>query len=201
MTKFDVLVIGAGINGLAATYYLSDHKNLKIGLVDQFTFGHPHGSSHGFSRIFRTTYLNPVYINLARRAAFHEWPFLEERLGCKLLHPNSRCMDDPDIIDSKPDEERILTLEKFVKKQFVGPFIKTERIETCFYTSTPTEDFVLDFLPQDHRIVVGSACSGHAFKFAPVIGKILSELVLYGRTTIPEFEANRQLFTLKFDGK
>ena len=45
--------------------------------------------------------------------------------------------------------------------------------ESCFYTTTDDERFVIE---RHGRIVVGSACSGHAFKFAPAIGKRLAAL-------------------------
>ena len=38
----------------------------------------------------------------------------------------------------------------------------------CFYTTTDDERFILE---RHGRIVVGSACSGHGFKFAPAVGK------------------------------
>jgi sarcosine oxidase len=44
---------------------------------------------------------------------------------------------------------------------------------TCLYTTTIDESFVI----QRHGpIVVGSPCSGHGFKFAPLIGRQLAEL-------------------------
>jgi glycine/D-amino acid oxidase-like deaminating enzyme len=61
------------------------------------------------------------------------------------------------------------------------------------YTNTPDEDFVIDVHPDDPRIVVISACSGHGFKFAPVIGDIAADLVSDGRTArdISRFSASR----------
>jgi sarcosine oxidase len=56
------------------------------------------------------------------------------------------------------------------------------RTLTCMYTNTPDHDFVVDFEPHDRRIVVISACSGHGFKFAPVIGDIAAELVVDGKS-------------------
>ena len=47
--------------------------------------------------------------------------------------------------------------------------------ETCLYTTTPDECFVLE---RRGRLVVGSACSGHGFKFAPAVGARLAELAL-----------------------
>jgi sarcosine oxidase len=45
--------------------------------------------------------------------------------------------------------------------------------ETCLYTTTPDETFILE---RRGRVVIGSACSGHGFKFAPAIGERLADL-------------------------
>jgi monomeric sarcosine oxidase len=45
--------------------------------------------------------------------------------------------------------------------------------DTCMYTTTADETFILE---RRGRIVIGSPCSGHGFKFAPAIGERLAEL-------------------------
>jgi glycine/D-amino acid oxidase-like deaminating enzyme len=45
--------------------------------------------------------------------------------------------------------------------------------ETCLYTNMPDESFVLE---RHGAVVVGSPCSGHGFKFAPVVGEELAAL-------------------------
>jgi sarcosine oxidase len=47
--------------------------------------------------------------------------------------------------------------------------------ETCLYTMTPDEDFVLG---REGQVVVGGGCSGHAFKFGPLLGEALADLAL-----------------------
>jgi sarcosine oxidase len=47
----------------------------------------------------------------------------------------------------------------------------------CLYTNTPDEHFWIDRHPAHANVWVASACSGHGFKFAPVIGEILADLV------------------------
>ena len=54
--------------------------------------------------------------------------------------------------------------------------------QTCRYTMTPDGDFILDRLPGAPAILVASPCSGHGFKFAPVIGDILADLATRGAT-------------------
>jgi sarcosine oxidase len=45
--------------------------------------------------------------------------------------------------------------------------------ETCMYTTTADEHFILE---RRGRVVIGSPCSGHGFKFAPAIGTRLAAL-------------------------
>ena len=54
--------------------------------------------------------------------------------------------------------------------------------KTCFYTMTPDHHFIIDWLPGAPQIIVASPCSGHGFKFAPVVGEILADLALEGGT-------------------
>jgi sarcosine oxidase len=56
----------------------------------------------------------------------------------------------------------------------VGPEIYTK---TCLYTLTPDRDFVIDRLPDAPGVVVALGAA-HAFKFASVIGRIVSELAI-----------------------
>jgi monomeric sarcosine oxidase len=60
------------------------------------------------------------------------------------------------------------------------PVPRTE--STCLYTTTPSEDFVLDRVGP---IVVCSPCSGHGAKFAPLIGELVTGLVT-GDGDVPE---------------
>lgn len=52
---------------------------------------------------------------------------------------------------------------------------------TCLYTMTADHDFILGPLPHNPRIIVGAACSGHAFKFAPWTGRMLADWAIDGR--------------------
>ena len=48
-------------------------------------------------------------------------------------------------------------------------------METCLYTIRENDEFLLE---RRGRVVVGSPCSGHGFKFAPLIGRQLALLAL-----------------------
>jgi len=79
---------------------------------------------------------------------------------------------DPD--DDQPvDPQSIERLKRWVAERFEAVEDEPRFSETCFYTNTRDEHFILE---RHDNIVVGSPCSGHGFKFAPLIGKRLAEL-------------------------
>ena len=61
--------------------------------------------------------------------------------------------------------------------------------ETCLYTMTSDEDFLLD---RAGPLVVGGGCSGHAFKFGPLLGEFLADLALGQDIPVP-----RERFALR----
>jgi sarcosine oxidase len=81
---------------------------------------------------------------------------------------------DPDA-DASPDPLIVERIASWVRQRF--PDVDPEPVEarTCLYTTTADERFVLE---RRGRVVVGSACSGHGFKFAPAVGRRLAELAL-----------------------
>ena len=79
---------------------------------------------------------------------------------------------DPDD-DGGPDESVVDLLRDWVAVRFPGADPEPTRVETCFYTNTTDERFVLE---RRGQVVIGSACSGHAFKFAPAVGERLAAL-------------------------
>ncbi|QQK81056.1 N-methyl-L-tryptophan oxidase [Salicibibacter cibi] len=52
----------------------------------------------------------------------------------------------------------------------------------CIFTRTPDEHFVVDLHPKHSNIAIAAGFSGHGFKFASIIGEILSQLALDGHT-------------------
>jgi sarcosine oxidase len=85
MTRFDVVVCGLGAAGSAALYQLARRGVPVLGL-ERFVPGHPHGSSHGETRIIRLGYFeHPSYVPLVR-SAYAEWRAIEAAAGRQLLH-------------------------------------------------------------------------------------------------------------------
>ncbi len=96
---------------------------------------------------------------------------------------------DPETARRSVDQEQIEQCRDACRK-FVPDLAEGEVVQTkvCLYDMTKNSDFVID-RDRDHRdIVYGYGFSGHGFKFAPLIGKLLAELVL---DKDPSFDISR----------
>ena len=56
------------------------------------------------------------------------------------------------------------------------------RAAECWYTLTPDENFVIGAHPVSDRVLLACGFSGHGFKFTPVVGEVLADLVVDGAT-------------------
>lgn len=81
--RADVVVIGAGAMGSATAYHLA-RDGRDVVLLERFERGHAWGSSHGATRIFRVSYRDALYSQLAA-AAIPLWRELEAEAGQILL--------------------------------------------------------------------------------------------------------------------
>jgi len=81
---------------------------------------------------------------------------------------------DPDT-DAPPDPAIVERVSAWIRERFPDVDPTPVEAQTCLYTTTADEQFILE---RRGRVVVGSACSGHGFKFAPAVGRRLAELAL-----------------------
>jgi sarcosine oxidase len=131
--------------------------------------------------LFSTRQL-PVFIIESRHGVHYGVP-PHAGAGIKVAKHHHRNEEvDPDDYDrtiSAADEKLIrLALEDHLPAANGRLLAAT----TCLYTMTPDGDFLIDALPDARNVIVGSPCSGHGFKFAPVIGEILADLATTGVT-------------------
>ena len=80
---------------------------------------------------------------------------------------------DPDRRTFQPEPGQLAALRDYVRAWIPGADPDHLVPISCTYTTTPDHDFVLD---RRDRIVVAAGFSGHGFKFAPAIGRLLADL-------------------------
>jgi sarcosine oxidase len=79
------------------------------------------------------------------------------------------------LVDPGEIEQCRTACRKFIPELADGEVVKSK---VCLYDMTANSDFVIDRDPDDSDTVYGYGFSGHGFKFAPLVGKLLAELVL-----------------------
>ncbi|MQG19384.1 MAG: N-methyl-L-tryptophan oxidase [SAR202 cluster bacterium] len=89
---------------------------------------------------------------------------------------------NPDLINREITKLDISTLRVPMDKYFQSTSTEPLFSQVCIFTNTPDSHFVLDYLPGNDNVFIASGFSGHGFKFASVIGELISDLIVDGGT-------------------
>ncbi|KAL4521533.1 hypothetical protein Ndes2437B_g07888 [Nannochloris sp. 'desiccata'] len=142
----------------------------------------------------------PVYLIDDDEGYFYGFPADENNLAkigkYNHLNQHASVVDHLDRKAHLEDEEALRTcLRKYLPGVAAAPM---QMSSVCMFTNTPDNHFILDYHPkyrpcqesleegdqgrwQETKgpvVVLGSACSGHGFKFAPVLGEIIGDLAM-----------------------
>lgn len=116
---------------------------------------------------------------------YYGFPVIDES-GLKVAnHSGGQSVSNPDGIDRSlhpQDETGVIHFLNTYLPQ-AKPIRKTYSI--CMYTMTPDEHFIIDHHRDYPNVHYAAGFSGHGFKFAPIIGSILTDFVVHGSTTEP----------------
>ncbi|MEP6620536.1 MAG: N-methyl-L-tryptophan oxidase [bacterium] len=122
---------------------------------------------------------------------FYVMPDLGDGVKAAIHHEGT--IVSPDSVDrniSAADTEPVQALVD----RFLPAATRTVRESAvCLYTDTPDRDFIIDTVTGMPNVVLVSACSGHGFKFASVIGEVAAQLALEQQPDqdISHFRASR----------
>jgi sarcosine oxidase len=93
---------------------------------------------------------------------------------------------DPDRVDRDVAPEELAGMRAVLAERIPALTGRCVASAVCLYTMTPDEHFVIGHLPgSDGRVSVAAGFSGHGFKFVPVVGAVLADLAVDGRTELP----------------
>ena len=102
-------------------------------------------------------------------------PDLED--GVKFARHHSGVTGTADSLDRMPSAEDVAAIQPDVRHYLPEIDPVPAQSAVCCYTNTTDGHFILDRHPAHDRVVVVSACSGHGFKFASVLGDIAADMV------------------------
>ncbi|MGA7381183.1 MAG: FAD-dependent oxidoreductase [Terriglobales bacterium] len=69
-----------------------------------------------------------------------------------------------------------------------APLVETQ---VCQYENTPDNHFIVDRHPAAENVWIVGGGSGHGFKHGPVLGEMVAELVMEGKSADPLFQVKR----------
>jgi len=118
----------------------------------------------------------PIFIwEFSQRQFFYGFPDLGD--GVKVAAHHDGQPTQPDSIDRDVGEKETEGVLSLLTQWVPAAAGRLRSAAVCMYTNTPDEHFILDRHPAYPQVVIASPCSGHGFKFSPVIGEIAANWV------------------------
>jgi N-methyl-L-tryptophan oxidase len=142
----------------AVAWFEADEVLYDVSRFPGFTYGGHGGGFYGFPS------LGGSGVKIGRHDAGQEW------------HPGMPFQPFGEYAEDELDLRQ--ALEAFLP-QAAGRVL---RGAVCKYEITPDEHFIIDKHPEHKHVIVAGGFSGHGFKFSGVVGEILAELTLEGKT-------------------
>jgi sarcosine oxidase len=129
----------------------------------------------------------PIYIwELDAERTFYGFPHQDGPPGgvkVAFFHRDERA--DPDHLDRVAPPADVAILRGVLEEKVPASAGVLLDAMVCMYTLTRDHHFLIDAHPTLPNVTIASPCSGHGFKFTPVIGEILADLALDGKTAHP----------------
>jgi sarcosine oxidase len=123
----------------------------------------------------------PVFIHEPSRGRFrYGFPTTEGRAIKLGVHHEGRPAD-PDSIEREIRDDDLQPVLEFARDHLRGVSDEVVDARVCMYTNTSDERFIALSPSTLPNVTILSACSGHGFKFASVIGELMAGSILDGR--------------------
>lgn len=127
----------------------------------------------------------PAYLYELPEGIFYGLPAIDD-VGVKVAeHSGGAVVSDPLALDKAVDPADLARVRQFAEAYLPQLGAELTNHDPCLYTLSPDEHFILDRHPQYAGVVFAAGLSGHGFKFTGVLGKLLAEMLLDGRASLP----------------
>lgn len=127
----------------------------------------------------------PAYYFELPDGAFYGFPSLDAQTIKVAEHTGGEPIHDPACVDRGCAPGDLARLVPFLEACLPRARPECRRHSVCLYTLTPDRHFVIDIHPEHPQVCLAAGFSGHGFKFCPVVGEVLADLVQTGRTSAP----------------
>jgi sarcosine oxidase len=122
----------------------------------------------------------PIYLAETVRGTFYGLPAIDPRGHKVAQHYGAPELPGPDAVDRSVTDADEAPLREFIRTHLPAADGPRRDASVCLYTLTPDRHFVIDLHPDYKTVALATGFSGHGFKFAPVVGELLADLVETG---------------------
>ena len=119
--------------------------------------------------------------------SFYGFPIFGEDDAVKITQDAGGKAVDPDTRGFEEDPDITARVTAFLERYLPAALGPVRRLKTCLYALTPDRDFIIDRMPEHPEVSVAVG-GGHGFKFASVIGRVLSDLTLNANGACPDLD-------------
>jgi sarcosine oxidase len=155
----------------------------------------------------QVAYFTPARVRDFTPDRFPIWVFHGEEIhygfpvygevAVKLARDSGKRLIRPEERTTEPDPEESARLLEFLTRHLPGAVGPELLSKVCVYDMPPDKEFIVDLLPDDPRITVALGGSGHAGKFAALLGEVVADFATTGTSRHPVdiFRADRPALT------
>jgi monomeric sarcosine oxidase len=127
----------------------------------------------------------PAFFYETPQGYYYGFPQIDDRGVKAAQHSGGDPVADPLAVDRALDPVELARVQTFLAEHLPGASSQPTGHAVCMYTMTPDEHFLVGLHPRHSEVALVAGLSGHGFKFTPVLGEILAELVLEGNSRQP----------------
>lgn len=117
---------------------------------------------------------SPVFLYEFEHGVFYGFP--DRGSGVKVAEHSGGELAEPDSLDRELRAGELDRVQHFNQDWLEG-LDAPQRHAVCMYTMSPDEHFILGPHPQLSRVFLAAGLSGHGFKFCPVLGEVLAQMM------------------------
>lgn len=168
-----VLAAGAWSPGLVGAA-LAPHMTVTRQVLHWFPPADPAAFAPGRCPVYIWTYGNTP------EEGFYGFPVPPGSEGVKIaMEQYLAAVTDPDHLQREITAEEVAHMHRaHLAERLPGLLPHALRSAVCLYTMTRDGDFLISRAPENDRVLLVSACSGHGFKHSAGLGEAVAEMVV-----------------------
>ena len=127
----------------------------------------------------------PAFIHFTDSGVYYSAPLRDGDPGIKIARHHGGATTTAESLDRTLHPADEADVRAYIRRHIPvadGPLAARS---VCMYTNTPDDHFILDHHPAHENVIIAGGFSGHGFKFAPLVGEIVADLVTSGQSRMP----------------